>query len=1143
MYLRYFACAIAIASLLIQSASAQFVFEKEDSLAIIGNALPDRMQHDGWLEAYLQTGNPGKNLQIRNLGFTGDEVAHRPRNQNFMTMDESLTLVEANVIFAFYGYNESFAKDPDTFKQELSAFIDHTLAQQYDGETVPRLVLFSPIAHENLESPNFPDGTANNLWLSVYTDAMARVAYEKGVPFFDLYAPTKALYEATDEPLTINGVHLNAAGNKAVAEIILEVLGQKRQEEAIELVRASVLDKNWCWFNRHRATDGNDVWGSRSTLEFVDKQTNFVVLQHELKMLDVMTANRDKVIWEAINGNTIEPDDSNVPDPVLVKTNYKPSEKNGALEFVPADKGVETLTLEEGMTANLFASEEMFPELVNPVQMDVDTQGRIWVAAWETYPKWQPDQEMLDRLLILEDNDSDGVADNAKTFAFVHNPTGFTFWNGGVVVASAPNIWHIKDTDGDDVADFREIIFSGIDSADTHHAANGFDYGPDGYIYYQRGVFHVSNVETPWQAPHLSGKTGMYRFNPRSHRFSFHADNSPNPHGGDFDYWGYHFATDATGGQPYQVRMDVDGKFKMHKLLEKTVRPVPSSGILSSEHFPDNDGNYIVLNSIGFLGIKQYTLDYKEDGSVWGTETDDLLVSSDGNFRPADFKVGIDGALYVSDWANPLIGHMQHNVRDPSRDHEHGRVYRITVDGQPLMEPVKIDGMPTKKILEALKHPTNGVRQRARVELSERKPFAVLSAVDTWIEQFDGTKEEDAHHLLEALWLYQQFDTVNEGLLTVLLNSPVRQARHAAERVKYMWEIEGKLGGEKAAMLESITHKRHSALAESQAHLKQDPTPDPRMDGDTMVVHIQTLIEQMRYDRKAFAVAPNMKVRIEFSNPDAMDHNLVITKPGAGTQVAMAATMLGTDGIAKQWLPESDKILVASNILQGGQKQTIEFTAPAKVGQYDYVCTYPGHAMLMNGVMHVVNDVAKWTEANKDNVLSVASHRAFVQEWKVSDLSDGLKKLDAGRDLKRGEAVFASAACAQCHVAVPGATGSIGPDLGGVAERLEPLAMLTEVIDPSAVINEDYKSWKIEIETEDAFDESTLIGLITEQTDDFIRVVTNPLQDTEGVKVERSKVKSMTAAPLSTMPNGVLNSYAEDEILDLLAYVRSLKAK
>lgn len=1130
-----FCAALAV---VVQPAPAQLTLEKNDHIAIIGNTLADRMQHDGWLEAYLQTANPGKDLVIRNLGFSGDQVARRPREENFPSADEYLTLVKANVIFAFFGYNESFCHDPELFKKDLSAFIDDTRNKKYDGKSAPQIVLFSPIAHENLGSPDLPDGAENNLWLSIFTDAMARVAHDKQVLFVDLFAPSKMLYDKIDEPLTINGVHLNSRGNRELAKLILEALGMPVNEKQIGPVRAAVLDKNWCWFNRYRATDGNDVWGNRSILKFVDGQTNAEVLQHELAMLDVMSSNRDQVIWKAVQGKTVKPDDSNVPKPLEVKTNFdNPNGGNGSLTFVPAGEGVKTLKLAQGLSANLFASEEMFPELVNPVQMDVDTKGRLWVAAWQTYPKWQPDLEMQDRLLILPDEDRDGVADKAITFAYVHNPTAFTFWNGGVVVASVPNFLFLKDTDGDDKADVREILFSGLDSADTHHSANGFDYGPDGYIYYQRGIFNVSNVETPWGPAVLSvSKSGMYRFNPRTFRFSFHATNEPNPHGGDFDYWGYHFATDGTSGRAFQVRMDGEGSFKMHELLTKTVRPVPSSGILSSAHFPDQyNGNFIILNCIGFLGIKQYTLK-NTDGNFWGTETEDLLESTDRNFRPTDFKVGDDGALYVSDWQNPLIGHMQHNIRDPVRDHKHGRVYRITADGRPLQPHVEIDGQPIPALLDALKNPVNGIRLRARMELSERNTQDVTAATEQWIKQFDVGKKEDAHHLLEALWLYQQHNVVNEGLLTVLLNSPDPDARRAAERVKYMWEIEGRIGGKSAEMFDHMAKMKHDET--SQDYLKQEKSPEPKLEGDTMVVHIQTLKEQMKYDRKAFAVGPGMKVRVVFTNPDAMDHNFMVVQPGAASQVAMAAMMLGADGIKKNWTPESDKIIAATKMLSMGMSETIEFTAPRQVGKYDYLCTYPGHFQLMNGVMHVVDDVNKWMAENKD-VLNTPG-RKFVQEWTVANLINDVSPLGKGWSPQRGEAIFKEASCTVCHL--PNEKGGrVGPDLTDGSKPLDPPAMLVEMLDPSKVINENYKTWQIAIDTDDILEDSTVYGIIVEETPDYIRVLTNPLQDLEGKKIPIKKIKERTPAPLSTMPTGLLNSYTREEILDLIAYLQSIR--
>ena len=96
------------------------------------------------------------------------------------------------------------------------------------------------------------------------------------------------------------------------------------------------------------------------------------------------------------------------------------------------------MTLGKGLKVELFASEKEFPELVNPVQMAFDTRGRLWVAAWKNYPHWQPKTPMDDKLLILEDTNGDGKADKRTVFAGdLNNPTGFEFWNGGVIVAQA----------------------------------------------------------------------------------------------------------------------------------------------------------------------------------------------------------------------------------------------------------------------------------------------------------------------------------------------------------------------------------------------------------------------------------------------------------------------------------------------------------------------------------------------------------------------------------------------------------------------------------------------------------------------------------------------------------------------------------
>jgi len=942
---------LAAAALALTAActTAKLELAEGHHIVIIGNSLADRMQHDGWLETYLQLARPRLRLVIRNQGFTGDRIDHRPRSKGIPTADEWLGLSQADVVFAMFGYNESYDDDPAGFAAALATWIDHTRAQNYSGRGAPRIVLFSPIAHENLGDPNLPDGSANNVRLARYTRAMDSVARAKGTGYVDLFGPSQRLYAESAAPLTINGVHLNHEGNRSIAQVIVrDLLGASPSGDSarVEAVRASVLDKNWHWFNRFRATDENDVWGSRSTLAFVGGQTNYEVLQRELVQLDTLTANRDAVIWAAARGESIAPDDTNVPAPIQVRSNLAEPQlqggvsKLGTLDYLSGEAAIGKMKLAPGMRANLFASEERFPELVNPVQLAVDTRGRLWAAAWATYPKWEPTRKMNDRLLILPDENRDGVADSAITFAYVHNPTGFEFWNGGVIVASVPDFLFLKDTDGDDVADVRFRIAGAFGSADTHHSANSFVYGPDGFIYYQRGIFNISNVETPWAANQESGTSGMYRFNPRTHEFSFHAENSPNAHGVSFDYWGYHYATDATGGAAYQVTDQRDGTFKMRTLLRHTVRPVPASGILSSGHFPArNQGNFLILNVIAFLGIKQYTLSFNPTtGDAHGTETDDLLVSSDPNFRPTDFEIGDDGGLYVADWSNAVIGHMQHNIRDPARDRGHGRIYRITVPGRPLSEHVAIDGQPIRALLAALEHPVNGIRYRARIELSERATAEVIAATREWMKRFDPASEADAHHLLEALWVHQQHNVVNRDLLDLALNSPVPHARIAARRVQRMWEHGA------ARPVANGAAAANSGRTGGQA---DRPTDDG-------AIVVRTVVEEMRYDQETFTVSAGKPIRIRFVNDDYTPHNLIISTPGSAAEIGAAADRLGADGFARRFIPTSDKILAATDLLNHQKSQVLELRAPSTPGDYDVLCTFPGHRQTMRGVMRVV---------------------------------------------------------------------------------------------------------------------------------------------------------------------------------------------
>jgi glucose/arabinose dehydrogenase len=784
-----------------RAGAAPLELKPGDHVCLIGNTLADRMQHDGWLETLLYAKYPKHDLVFRNLAVAGDEVALRHRSENFGSPDDWLTKTKADVILAFFGFNESFkgAAGLDRFKQDLDKFLKNTTAKNYSGKSAPRLVLFSPIANEKLNDPNQPDPAANNANLQLYTAAMAEVAKANGVPFVDLFSLSQRLYAQAakqGQSLTFNTLHLTEAGDKALAqEIFPALLNEKPPAANLEKLRAAVLEKNAEWHARYRTVDGYNVYGGRSKLEFPragkdsEKISNYAVMQDEMSQRDVKTANRDKRVWAVAKGGDLKVDDSNLP-PVKTLQSNKPDIQ----PYLGGEEAIKHMTVAKGCKVNLFASEEGFPELVSPVQMAFDTQGRLWVAAWPSYPERTPTSTIGDKLLVFEDTNRDGKADKVTTYLDDLNcPTGFQFFKDGVLVMQAPDLWFVRDTNGDGKADWKERVLMGMDSADSHHTANSMVLDPGGATYLSDGVFHRTQVETAI-GPVRNDDACIYRYEPLTGKFERYVPYGfANPHGRVFDYWGNDIITDATGNESYfgpafSGYLAYPAKHPgMQKFWKQPSRPCPGTGMISSRHFPEEfQGNFLNCNVIGFQGI--YRVKVTEEGSGLKGETlEDLVKSDDPNFRPSAVGVAPDGSIYFADWAKPLIGHMQHHIRDPNRDKSHGRIYRITYEGRPLLKPAKIDGQPIEKLLDLLKEPENDVRTRAKIELGKHDSAKVVAALKPWIASLDAKDKAYEHHLMEALWVHQWHNVVNEDLLKRMLRSPDYHARAAATRVLCYW--------------------------------------------------------------------------------------------------------------------------------------------------------------------------------------------------------------------------------------------------------------------------------------------------------------------------------------------------------------------
>lgn len=799
--------------------------EKGETLVLIGNNLPARMMHYGYFESRLQSQYADSLIRIRNLGDAGNTPGFRPHSGrdsawafagardllgelypesgsqgHFESPDQWLERLRTDAILAFFGFNEVFR--PEGYaaitEEELRAFVAHTQSRQYNGHSAPELVLVSPTAMEpQPEIPRLGTLPEVNRKLEAYTAMMERVAAETGVAFVDLFHPSLEWYKA-EAPQTLDGLQLNDSGyRKLSAFLAKELLGIDTAEPLSPAVLQAVQEKNWFWQNDFKIPNGVHVFGRRYNPFGPDNYP------YELEKIRQMTAVRDTAVWRAAQGRPmdLQAADARTRSLPEVVSNYEPDAYGHGGRYRYGQDALESFQLAPGYEIQLFASEADFPELANPVQLSFDARGRLWVATMPSYPHYKPgDPKPNDKLLILEDTNQDGRADSLRVWAdSLHLPVGFELSPEGVYISQGSHLKRYRDTDGDDQADQSEILLSGFDDHDTHHAISAFTADPSGAIYMGEGTFLHTNVETPY-GPVRGTQGGFYRYNPRERHLERTAQLPiPNPWGIAFDAWGQPFFLDTSGPA---LRWMSPGSLKpvygtSHPnpadLVPEGQKVRPTAGLefVSSRHFPDSvQGDVLLCNSIGFLGIKQHKV--RDSGTGYRLEfRQDLLRSSDPNFRPVDLEFAPDGSLYLVDWHNMLVGHMQHNARDPYRDHSHGRIYRIVHTGKPTLDPPGLAGMDIEGLLEQLKAPEYRTRYRSRRALRGMPPDAVEEAVARWLDGLDEKDPEYDRLRLEALWVGWGAGRIDTALLDALLQANDHRVRAAAVRALryHLWRI------------------------------------------------------------------------------------------------------------------------------------------------------------------------------------------------------------------------------------------------------------------------------------------------------------------------------------------------------------------
>lgn len=790
--------------------------QKDSRIVLIGNNLGSRMMEYGDFDTELQTRFPDYNLFIRNICSPGNTPGFRPhpsRNSpwafpgaekfnpefdintgsegHFPTEDEWLIELKPDVILGFFGYNESFRgpEGIEDFKGEIAAFIDHTNSQDYNGGKGTTLVLISPIAFEDLtDTYDLPDGKEFNKNIQLYADAMEQVAKDKKVPFLDVFDISQKWYDQSSDYLTIDGSQLSEKAYGIFADyLVTSIFGKGEGKASIhkDEIKKAVLEKDWIWTQDFKIPNGVHAYGRRFN-PFGPENYPF-----EIKKLREMGYIRDTAIWKAAEGESYDlaAMDKNTLKLPEVKTNYDFGQDPNS-KYLYGEEALSKFHTAPGYKIDLFASEKEFPDLANPVQISFDSKGRLWVATMPSYPHYKAgDGKPNDKIIILEDTDGDGKADKQSIFAdHLHLPIGFEFAPEGVYLSQGKNLVLLKDTDNDGKADHKEVILSGFDDHDTHHAHSAYSMDPSGAIFMAEGVFLHTNVETSY-GPVRGVNGGFYRYAPQTKKLERVAQVSiPNPWGIATDEWGQTIYLETSGPD---VRWMLPGSIKPRygesndksfSLVDENHRVRPTSGLefISSSHFPDSvQGDYLLNNTIGFLGGKQHT--FVDDGTGYKSKhRQDLFWSDDKNFRPVDAEIAPDGSLYIVDWHNMLIGHMQHNARDPLRDHVHGRIYRITYPSRPLVKPAKIDGASIDELLENLKLPEIRTRYRTRTELRMRDNDEVAKKATAWAEKLDTKDPKYLHNLLEAMWVTWGANKINADLVQKLLESNDYHARAAA---------------------------------------------------------------------------------------------------------------------------------------------------------------------------------------------------------------------------------------------------------------------------------------------------------------------------------------------------------------------------
>ncbi len=443
------------------------------------------------------------------------------------------------------------------------------------------------------------------------------------------------------------------------------------------------------------------------------------------------------------------------------------------------------------------------PDIVNPVAMAIDEQGRFWVTESFEYPRREPGVGK-DRIKVLEDTDQDGRVDKVTVFAEGLNiPSGIAVGHGGVWVANAPDLLFLEDTDGDLKADKTTTLLTGFGRTDTHELPNAFTWGPDGWLYGLNGVFNYCDVRYTKENPnyrddHPGWKFTcvMWRLHPRTKEFQIYAEGTSNPWGiainnkGDFfisacviDHL-WHITEGAyyiRQGGPYPPNT-----WPMRSIVDHKHQKAAYCGITyyDSDAYPSAHRNVLYMGNIHGGCINADIVDAK-GSSYFGQPKPDFVTANDAWFMPVAQLTGRDGNLYLLDWYDQYHCYQDANADPEGVERAKGRLYRLVYDGNDSSakktrhKTNDLGALNDRELVDLLSSENGFERWTAQRLLSERSNRDTIKRLSAIVA--DETQSERTR--LHALWTIGSMQTSDETIAEIAKLKPEQNVE------LYAWSI------------------------------------------------------------------------------------------------------------------------------------------------------------------------------------------------------------------------------------------------------------------------------------------------------------------------------------------------------------------